>query len=448
LVEYEEALGFVEDVISEALCAGAEEVAVLFSEGPGSQVRFSNNQVDIVKTWIDVSLRIQVIWNRRMQIIFMSTKDLRSIRRQLDKTIKALRSLPEREVYAPLPEGPMDYPIVPDLYDSSLEDPSEKLVDLAHEAIDAALVEGAKRVAGSIRSEAFTECLATTSGIKVCERRSNVYLDIRALRDSETTGHSFSCSRKLSGLNPRRAGEEAGRDAKISEKRVKLGPGRYNTLLWYSAVGNIVGVIGSLASALSVLSKMSPYEGKLNERLAPEFFTLVDDPLKPGGYGSRSFDEEGFPARRNFIIDRGILRTYLHNRLTAMGTETTSNAGWVHPTPWNLILLPGDESEDDLLLDMGKGLVVKNATYLRFQDYVSGDFSAIVRDGLLFVENGEVVGAVRGLRLSDNILRMMSNVMGLGRETRQIYHWWMEYDVPVEAPLIAVKDVGFTSATI
>ncbi|PNV77272.1 MAG: TldD/PmbA family protein, partial [Thermoproteota archaeon] len=54
----------------------------------------------------------------------------------------------------------------------------------------------------------------------------------------------------------------------------------------------------------------------------------------------------------------------------------------------------------------------------------------------------------RGLRLSDNVLGMLSNVFAVGRNSRQIYHWWMEWEVPVESPPIAVRNVGFTSATM
>jgi PmbA protein len=178
--------------------------------------------------------------------------------------------------------------------------------------------------------------------------------------------------------------------------------------------------------------------------------SIIDDPLKPGGYGSRSFDMEGYPTRRNVILEAGLLRTYLHNRLTAkaMNTTTTANAGWVSPQPWNIVINPGDMSNEELVHELRDGLIIRNATYLRFQDYRAGDFSAIIRDGLFKVEKGEIVGSARGLRLSDNVLRILSSIFAVGKDSRQIYHWWMEWEVPVESPPIAVRDVGFTSATI
>ena len=90
---------------------------------------------------------------------------------------------------------------------------------------------------------------------------------------------------------------------------------------------------------------------------------------------------------------------------------------------------------------------MRNATYLRFQNYRTGDFSAVIRDGVFLVEGGEIKGEVRGLRLSENVLHLLSNVYAVSRETRQMTHWWAEFGPPVVTPVIAVRDVAFTAAT-
>ncbi len=143
-----------------------------------------------------------------------------------------------------------------------------------------------------------------------------------------------------------------------------------------------------------------------------------------------------------------MLKTYVHNRFTAkkFNAEHTGNAGWISPRVWELEIAPGELKEDELLEFLGEGLIVGNATYIRFQNYLAGTFSAIIRDGIFYVKNGEVKHAVRGLRLSDSMPRILQNIIGLSKERVQVYHWWLESDIPVIAPSIVVEGVKFTKA--
>jgi len=109
---------------------------------------------------------------------------------------------------------------------------------------------------------------------------------------------------------------------------------------------------------------------------------------------------------------------------------------------------PGDMSDEELMAEVKRGLFVNNITYVRFQDYARGDFSAVIRDGVFLVEDGEIRRAVKGLRLSDNVLNVLASIRGLSREARQVSHWWMEWGSPaVVTPLVLAEKVGFTVPT-
>ncbi len=429
---------------------GVEEAAVLVTSGRRRQVRYSNNEIDVVKTWMETSMTLQVVKGRRVTVL--ETSDLREggLRSFLRAAVERLERLPERRVYAPLPDGPFDYPNIGGLYDPKLEDPGSALVEAVETAIGSARRAGAKRVAGSLMAEAGHECLLTTGGVRVCERETRIQLEARAFVDPQSTGHGATCSRSLDGIDPERVGEEAGEDALLSSKGVeKVGPGRRGAVFGWSAMATLLGVFGSMASAMRVVSQMSPYADRLGTKVGSDLVNLADDPVGDGNYGARSFDLEGYPTRRNVIFEEGVLKTYLHNRITArmFGTRSTGNAGWVFPRAWHLTLDPGDLSEDELLEEAEGGLLVKNVTYLRFQNYLSGDFSAVIRDGVFLIRGGEPIAAVRGLRLSDNVLRMLESVRGLTRESRQVVHWWTEWGPSVTTPMMAVGEVGFTAAT-
>lgn len=445
----DEGMKLAEEVLEIAQRKGADDVAVIYEDWIGRHFRFSQSRVDISNSWLYNKLSLCV--GKEKRVLVAETQDLRPdrLKKFVEDSIDAVKHLPPREIYEPLPEGPFDYPIVPDLYDQRLLTAEEKLVDAAKIAIDSALLEGAERVAGAIKSGAGYSCLVTSGGVAVCSRESKVHLEVRAFA-GEGSGHGTTCSRFLDGIDAVRAGEEAGRDASLSKDLFKVQEGKYDAVFGRSALGNLVDVFGQMASGLYILMRMSPYTNKLNQKIASETVTLIDDPLMPGGFGSRAYDDEGFPTKRNVIIEKGVLKTYLHNRLTAkaFSARSTGNAGWIVPRPWNLVLLPGDFGEEEIVQEVRRGLVVKNVTYLRFQNYLTGDFSAVIRDGVFLVENGEIKAAVKGLRLSDNLLKLLSNLYSASKRAVPVYHWWMEWKIPVVTPLVAIREVRFTSATV
>ncbi|RLF79970.1 TldD/PmbA family protein, partial [Thermococci archaeon] len=80
-----------------------------------------------------------------------------------------------------------------------------------------------------------------------------------------------------------------------------------------------------------------------------------------------------------------------------------------------------------------------------FQNYVTGDFSTIPRDGAFLIENGEIVKPIRNIRVSDNFQHILENIATLGKDLYHV-HWW-EVTTPVFTPYVLVKNVEITKAT-
>ncbi|MEM2615378.1 MAG: metallopeptidase TldD-related protein, partial [Thermoplasmatales archaeon] len=89
-----------------------------------------------------------------------------------------------------------------------------------------------------------------------------------------------------------------------------------------------------------------------------------------------------------------------------------------------------------------KGLLIVNTWYTRFQDYRQGIFSTIPRDGIFYIENGEVKEAWKGVRISDSLLNIYRNIEGITRETEKV-KWWDE-TLPTKSPYVEVADVNIS----
>jgi len=122
------------------------------------------------------------------------------------------------------------------------------------------------------------------------------------------------------------------------------------------------------------------------------------------------------------LVNKGVLKTYLHNTTTAkkFKAKTTGNAGLVSPEPHALFVKPGDWTKDEIFSEVKDGLWLTNTWYTRFQSYVTGDFSTIPRDGIFHIRKGEVVETWKDVRLTDNLLRMMKNIEALSNKPEQM----------------------------
>ena len=155
-------------------------------------------------------------------------------------------------------------------------------------------------------------------------------------------------------------------------------------------------------------SGLSVYSGKLGEQIASPIITVLDDATLPGRRGSFCFDDEGTPAQRTVLVDQGILKTYLYDRLTAMkdGVRSTGNGrreSYRHrpiPRMTNTLIAPGSTRPADILRETPRGLFVRKMGGGQVNT-VNGDFVFEVSEGYLIV-NGSIGEPVRGATLIGN----------------------------------------------
>lgn len=440
----EETLRFV---VSRGLEEGASDVAASHVRGVTKMIRFSNNEVTVTKTWRSTSLSILFMMDGRVVVCGLDDLSKRTIQKSLRDLAQIAKVSRPNENYTPLPGGPFHYQTMPGRFDGRVLRMGPELVEYVETAIDASLAEGARRVAGALFSRSHETLLETSSGVLGKDRETSLELSVRAFVTDEASGHGVSCARLAKNFHPEMAGRRAAEIAKMARDPKEGGAGRRDVVFGPYIFANLLSDVVGSASAFNVDAGFSFFTGKLGERVASEELTLLDDGTIAEGLGSRPFDDEGVPTQRTTIIDRGVLRCYLHNSMTAkkFKTVSTGNAGWVEPEPWNIIVEPGPHADEELLGMVDDGLYITNNWYTRFQDYRKGDFSTIPRDGMFRIEGGEVVESLRGLRISDNMLRILQNIEAVSEE-RSWVRWW-EVPVPTLTPHVLVRDVGITRST-
>jgi PmbA protein len=438
-----EILAKTESVVKKGKALGADEVLAKTVFSRNRQLRFSNNQIDASLAWNNYITDVVLSWKKR--VVSTKINNFQKVDLSLNSLIKLAKVSRENLTHSGFAKGKFDYKkSIADRTVDGMENPAEYVF----EAVEAAKkVAGPKTNAGGIFLTSISDVyLVSSEGPVGKDCRSAVELSIRAFSEREASGHAVECGSTLKGFEPARAGKKAGEIAKKARNPKAGIEGKYDVVFDPLFVGSLLGMWGSMASAYYVMIQLSVFVNKLGKKVASEGVTLRD---VPGSYSiaNRVFDDEGVPAQENVIIEKGKLKTYLHNTSTAkiFKTKTTANAGIVFPMPWNIEMDSGDMNKEELLKEVKHGLYLTNTWYTRFQNYKTGDFSTIPRDGIFQIENGEIQRSLKNIRLSDNALRILSNITGISKERKHV-HWWGEADPPSLSPYILMKDVHITTS--
>jgi PmbA protein len=434
-----------------ARSGGAQDVVAQAIQSDTQQVRFSNSQIDAVNGWSERHVILFVAVGKHV-----IASDLRSPD-YYDELAKRLvvqaKKAPENEGYGGIASGRFKYKAARiDKAIVSLKDPSKQ----AHEAIYAAESEGANSVGGTIFVRHQRSGIASSEGALATDESASVDLSVRAFSQPEASGHALSCSPRLSRLRPKETGAKAGRLAAMAKNPAQGDQGRSDFILEPLFIGGLINSTSNMMSAFQVDIGTSMYAKKIGKRVASDVVTFVDDPVSDST-SRRAFDHEGAPCRRNVVIKDGILKTYLHNTSTAkrFKTKTTANAGPLIPTafttagqpvPFHPVVVPGDWKVDEMIADTKRGLYVNNTWYTRYQNYSTGEFSTIPRDAILRIENGEIVGAVKNIRVSDNMMNLWKSADAISKSSEEIF-WWDEAAPPSTLPTARFRGLNVTRSS-
>jgi TldD protein len=200
----------------------------------------------------------------------------------------------------------------------------------------------------------------------------------------------------------------------------KLPGGRMPVVLSSEAGGTMVHeAVGHGLEADLARRGMSIYKEKLGERIGSPLVSIADDATVPGKRGSYGIDDEGTSGQRTLLVDGGILKGFLHDRLSAMkdGVALTGNGrreSYRHkpvPRMTNTILLPGDTAPGEILSGVDRGLLVVKMGGGQVNT-VTGDFMFEVAEGYR-IEGGKRGEPVRGATITGNgpdVLSMIDRV--------------------------------------
>lgn len=419
-----------ESIMRYALSLGFDDAVVTVESVHRQQVKLAMNRVESVFDWDSLSTEIFLAYRKR--IISLSIEGKGDVKKSLETARKKVETIEPNE----------DYKGIADRSFKATGERKSMDFDLVSEAYKALDLSTGFNCSGIVEGLVTNSETATSANAFFTDSNEFYRACIRLYTDVETSGQSVECSEKL---EIERCVKEAREFAERAKSPRRAESGTYEILYTPLAFSNMVDSALGFSSIYAVESGMSFLAGKEGKKVADEAFSLYDDATLPS-INRRAFDDEGVKTGRHAVIEDGALRTYLYNTTYARkhNRESTGNAGIISPTPWCGDVREGKESVEELIREMKRGIVITNTWYTRFQNYRTAEFSTMPRDCALLVENGEVKGSLKYLRVNDSLERMLGSIRAMSREREHIY-WW-ETEVPVIAPWALVDGVRITTS--
>ncbi len=222
---------------------------------------------------------------------------------------------------------------------------------------------------------------------------------------------------------PEDLAREAARQAVLLQSSIEAPAGTFPVVLAAGDSGILLHeAIGHGLEADFNRKKTSNYSDRIGEAVASELCTVVDEGMIQDSRGSINVDDEGNPPGRNVLIEKGILRAYLHDRISAqaMETETTGNGrrqSFKHypmPRMTNTYMLGGESDPEEIIRSVKKGIYC--VAFSGGQVNISnGDFVFSVTEGYL-LEDGKVTAPIRNVNLIGNGPDVLTKVTAVGSD--------------------------------
>ena len=389
------------------------ECTVSIRESEQSFVRFANNGVTTAGLTTERTITVSSTREARTGTAQASEMDESALRAVVARSEQiASIAPPSAEHMAPL--GEQQYPPVPAMDPETAEARSGIMVPHVRAVIDAA---AAKKLiaAGFFERSTDASTLANKHGLFGYLRSADTGLST-TIRNPEGTSSGWASqpAARISEISGAALAETAIQKCLRWKNPRRLDPGKYTVVLEPTAVNDLLGMFGFSFSARNAEEGRSFLSKKgggtqLGEKLFSESVTLVTDPFDARNPGS-PWSTGGLPSAKIGWVENGVVKNLYYDRYWASKTGKSPT-----PPPASLRLEGGNHSLEQLIAATARGLIVTRFWYIRPVNMQTLQLTGLTRDGLFLIEDGKITDPVMNLRFNESPVRMLQNVLKLGR---------------------------------
>ena len=411
-------------MLDAAKAAGADQADAVASQGASISIDVRNGSLEHAERSEGVDIGLRVFVGQRSAIVSGSDVRPATIATMAERAVAMAKEAPE-DPYSRLAHGAelsLEHAQLDlEMADASPEPTAAALEEDARRAEAAAMaVQGVTQMdaagAGYSSSNVF---LATSNGFSggvAYTGRSTSAVAIAGTgtgmeRDYDTDTRIFQSDLR----SPEEIGTQAGQRAVERLHPQKPKTGSYPIIFDERISSSLIGHLLAATNGAMIARGSSWAKDLLGEQILPAGLSLIEDPHRARVNGSRAFDGEGLATSKRTIVDNGVLTGWTLDLASAqkLGLQSTGNAtrgvsSAPSPSSWNVALTQGQKTKQDLIRDMGRGLLITSMIGSTINPN-TGDYSRGASG--FWIENGEIAYPVSELTVAGNLRDMLRRII-------------------------------------
>lgn len=420
MLNRDEALKICETVLEHAKAAGADDAAVSLDNAVESHARFADDRITTSGRSEDVDITATVWIAKRRGAASINDTSAAALKQLAGDAVQIARVSPVQREYIPT-LGPLEYTGDRGFSSATANvdvNARAKALQGVLTACRAAKVTGA----GFHSARASAIAAATANGNRRYFQSSRSELSLTA-RTPDGTGSGYYAGDHfdVNRLDAQHIANEAVNKAVRSRNPQPIEPGNYPVILEPQAVSDLIGFFTGAFDARTNEEGRGAFSAKdgkthLGEAMFSDRVNLYSDPTHPELPATPATDE-GIPATRLSLVEAGVIKNLRYSRFWAQEKKQTPTPG---PVNYILESTKAPTSMDEMIKGMKRGLVISRFWYVRVVDPRTLVLTGLTRDGLWWVENGQIKNPVRNLRFNQSVLAMLApwNVEAVGAPQR------------------------------
>jgi len=417
--------------------------------------RYANSQIHQNMAEVDSSLLIKAVVGKKIGVTSLNDFNSDKIIEAVGKAYRIALRLKDIDDFKGLPKK-MEIPEISTYFPRTAEINAEEKALIVQDMI---IRTHGDRMAlnGAFYTGVSEIAVANSHGVRAYN--IGTMSDLTALTSSsDASGYAGASSRNVDDLDYIRLVEESLDSAKKYGEVRTLEPGKYPVILEGYAVADMLMFLSYISfSSESVQDGHSFIVPNKGKKLFNDDITIYDDGLNPAIF-MMPFDFEGTPKRRIDFIRKGVVTgKYTHNSYTA-GKEGQSSTGHAMPStigltkayPTQIVMENGTSSREEMVKEMGRGLLVKRFHYLTAVHPLKTIISGMTRNGVFLIENGQIKARVNNMRFTQSVIESLKNVKAISSERKLIWLRDFSLDFPIAflvPKYLFIENFSFTGQT-
>lgn len=469
----EQRLNLLEDFLKLAPASAGQVELVL--EGEQVEVsRYAHNRIHQNMAYTDLKLWVRVLVGGAVASLACNSLDPAQVKATLEQATTLARRLPDRK-HPGFAAGsgesglntergsegltlPVTAEAAASYYESTArQTPADRAEAIAQlvELVQAAGLESY----GTYKTTRTELAVANSRGLRAYAAATSGYL--KALVENESgssAGYADQLDRDVTRLDPVAVANIAIQKCRLNKDQIELPPGDYAAVLEPNTVADLVRfMVIHGCGAKQLQEGRSFMTGRFGEQVTGQQINLWEDPNHPHAVPF-PLDYEGLQTRAVPLVVGGKAAGVVYDRNTAQRSESRISTGHAR-SPWNstedgplpdhIVMEGGSRAIEELVRDMKRGLIITRLHYTHCPDPRRVVATGTTRDGTFLVENGEIVAAIKNMRLTQSVLEILEGVEEFG-QPKTCQDWWAANGMGTTnyyLPALRVGKVTFTGTT-